>query len=168
MTDISKFPTMKNIVKHGDNFINGVAGEALTAGMVVGIAATGVDFTFVAMDETAGELPVGVVEADAASGDPCSVASIGCIVKVANADDTTTIDAGDLLMTNDNAVKGTVSAFTPRADLSSTVIDGSNDTTIDGSARIIGMALEDIAGGSYGYMLVMPYLILYSDHAVVA
>jgi hypothetical protein len=168
MTDISSFPTIKNVVK-GDSgtIINGKAGETISAGQVVGIAATGVSDTYVAMDETTGERPIGVAIFDATSGDRLSIASFGCIAKVANADDTSAIDAGSLVETNDNSVKGTVSEVSPRADLASAVIDATNDTTIDGHHNVIGMALEDIAGDSEGYILVAPQLILYSDHAVV-
>ena len=168
MADISAFPTIPQVLV--DDFgptRTFIAGEALTAGMVVGMAATGVSNTVVAMDNTAGERPLGVAVNDIASGARGLIAMAGCIVNVAVADDTTGIDAGALVEVNDNAVTGTVSEFAPRADLSSTVIDASNDTTIDGSANIIGIALEDIAGDSYGPVLLCPYLILYSDHTVV-
>lgn len=168
MADISAFPTIRNVlVGDSGTVLNGIAGETIKAGQVVGMAATGVSNTYVCMDQTAGERPIGVALHDAASAGRLAVASVGCIVNVAVADDTTGIDAGALVEVNDNAVKGTVSEFTPRADLGSTVIDASNDTTIDGSANVIGFALEDIAGGSYGPVLLVPYLILYSDHAVV-
>lgn len=167
MADISAFPTIAQVLVEGNNLHRFIAGEALTAGQVVGFAATGVSKTVVAMDATSGEEPVGIVIFDAASGEVCTVACRGCWVKVAAADDTTGIDAGGLVEWNDNAVKGCVSEFTPRADLGSTVIDGSNDTTIDGSTWLIGQAMEDIAGGSYGIIEVNPQLMLYTDHGVV-
>lgn len=170
MTDISAFPTIQKVLvgKGGIIFSDFLAGETIKAGQVVGFAANGVSKTMVCMDETSGEFPLGVAVHDASSGELVTVAGPGCIVVVANADDTTGIDAGDPLQTNDNAVKGTVSAFAPRADLGSTVIDGSNDTTIDHHAWLIGRALEDIAGGGTGEMLIWPELVLYTDHAVVS
>jgi len=168
MTDITTFPTIAQVLVEGDNLHRFIAGEALTAGQVVGFAATGVSKTVVAMDATSGEQPVGVVIFDADSGDTCTVACRGCWVKVANADDTTAIDAGGLVEWNDNSVKGCVSEFTPRADLASCTIDATNDTTVDGSTWIIGQAMEDITGGGYGIIEVNPQLMLYSDHTVVS
>jgi len=167
MTDISTYPTIAQVLVEGNNLHRFIAGEDLTAGQVVGFAATGVSKTVVAMDATAGEQPVGVVIFDADSGDLCTVACRGCWVKVAAADDTTGIDAGNLVEWNDNAVKGCVSEFAPRADLGSCTIDASDDTTVDGSTWKIGQAMEDIAGGSYGIIEVDPQLVLYSDHTVV-
>lgn len=167
MTDIGTFPTIQRVLSEGDNVHGFTAGEAITAGMAVGFAATGVSNTVVRMDDTAGENALGVAIYDADSGAEVLVACIGCIVTVANADDTAGIDAGDILMQNDNAVLGTVSTFTPRADLGSCTLDASNDTTVDGSARLVGIALEDIAGSAVGRMLVQPMLMLYTDNTVV-
>jgi len=170
MADISAFPTIQKVLvgKSGVIFDDFVAGETIKAGQVVGFAAAGVSKTVVCMDETAGEYPIGVAIHDAASGELVTVAGPGCRVIVANADDTTAIDAGAPVQTNDNAVKGTVSEFTPRADLASTIIDGTNDTTVDHHAWIVGRALEDIEGGGTGEILVWPELVLYSDHTVVS
>jgi hypothetical protein len=120
------------------------------------------------MDETAGEIPIGVAtNTQATVGGVVTVALVGSIAMCANASQTTIIDAGCWVETNDNAVKGTVSEYTPRAALASTVIDGSNDTTIDEIHHIVGVALKDIAVSSYGPVLLMPHLALPSDHAVV-
>jgi hypothetical protein len=167
MTDISAFPTIQKVLSEGDNIHGFTAGEAITAGQVVGIAATGVSNTIVRMNDTSGENAIGVALYDTDSGDECLVACVGCIVYVANADDTTAIDAGGFVEQNDNAVLGTVSEFAPRANLASTTIDASDDTTVDGDARIVGIAIEDIAGGGTGRIIVQPQLILYSDHTVV-
>lgn len=169
MTDISAFPTIHQVWKGGAPPLPGfTAKEAITAGMVVGMAGSGDGYGVVCMDQTAGERPFAVAMITAASGAPITLLGPGSIAEVAVADDTTGVDAGSWVETNDNPVKGTVNEFSPRADLGSTVIDASNDTTIDGSANIIGMAMNDGAGGGTFDLLVIPYLILYSDHAVVS
>ena len=168
MADISAFPTIHGVVIGDRGPLRSFTfTEAAKAGMAVGFAATGVSNAVVPMDKTSGEQCIGIAVYDVEAGDMGSVAMDGNIAVVANADDTTAIDAGDQVMQDDNAVQGAVSAFTPRADLSSTVIDGTNDTTVDGSAQIVGIALEDIAGGGTGEILVKVGLALYSDHTVV-
>ena len=168
MTDITTFPTIQQVIHNDGPTWTFTATEAVTAGQAVGGAATGVSNAVVPLDATTGENAIGVALYDAAAGAIVAVCLDGCIVTVANADDTTAIDAFGYVMQNDNSVKGTVSEFTPRADLASTVIDATNDTTIDGSALIVGQALEDIAGGGTGKILVKTSIMLYSDHAVVA
>jgi hypothetical protein len=170
MTGISTFPTIQKVLvgKSGVIFDDLKAGETIKAGQVVAFAATGVSKTVVVVDATVGEYPIGVAIHDAASGELVTVAGPGCRVIVANADDTTGIDAGGLVEANSASAGGTVSEFTPRADLASTTIDATNDTTIDGHAYIVGRALEDIAGGKTGEILIWPEVILYSDHTVVS
>lgn len=168
MTDISSFPTIKNVLHNNGPTWTFTATEAVKAGQVVGPAASGVSNAVVPMDDTDGENAIGVALYAAGAGTKVTVCLPGCIVTVAIYDDTDTIDAGDYVMQDDNAVGGTVKAFAPRADLGSTTIDGTNDTTIDGSARLVGFAIEDIAGGGTGKILVMPSIMLYSDHTVVA
>ena len=168
MTDISTFPTIQQVVHNDGTQWTFTATEAVTAGQAVGFAATGVSSAVVPLDATVGENAVGIALYDIAAGAKGTICLDGCICTVANADDTTAIDAGGYVQQNDNSVKGTVSEFTPRADLGSTVIDATNDTTIDGSALIVGQALEDIAGGGTGKILVKTSIMLYSDHAVVA
>ena len=113
MADISAFPTITKVIKYGStgNVQTYTAGEAISAGQVVGIAATGVSNTVVVMDATSGENGVGVALYGAASGSPVAVAKDGCVVKVANADDTTAIDAGSTVVQDGNSVGGTVSAY---------------------------------------------------------
>jgi hypothetical protein len=168
MTDITAFPDIQKVSDSGDAFKTFIAGETILPGQVVGGAATGVSETVMVMNDTADENAVGVAIHGATVGQRVNVALIGCVVYVANADDTTAIDAFGYVMQNDNAVGGTVSEFSPRADLASVTIDATNDTTVDGSARIIGQAIEDIAGGGTGRIIIQPMLTLYSDHTVVS
>lgn len=147
MADISAFPTIKKVLDGNEHAITFTAGAAIKAGQIVGFNATGVSGTVEPMVAGAGEHPIGVALGDAASGKPVSVAVIGAIVVVANADDTTAIDAGDWLETNDNAVKGTVSAVNIAAS-------GSAIATVHWT--VIGKALDDIAGGGTGRMMVIP------------
>lgn len=147
MADISTFPTLYTVGHQLGTVLNMTAGEAITAGQVVGFAATGVSETVVVMDATSGEQALGVAMYDAASGAPIAVLSLGCIAEVVNADASTAIDAGDLLEQNDNAVGGTVSAATQTA----------SGVTATNHA-VVGIALEDIAGGASGKALILPYI----------
>lgn len=141
MTDITAFPTISPVV------INDAGPqrtftftEAASAGQAVGFAATGVSNAVVPMDATAGEQPIGVAVYPVEAGDKGLVAMDGNIVKVANADDTTAIDAGDHVGPNDNALQGTVS----------TVALGIQTADV----YFLGIALEDIAGGGTGEILI--------------
>ena len=106
----------------------------------MGFAATGVSNAVVPMDATADEQCIGVAEYDAGAGSLVNVCMNGCVVVVANADDTTAIDAGDHCALNDNAVQGTVST----AALGIQTAD----------VYYLGIALEDIAGAGTGEVLV--------------
>ncbi len=136
MGDITAFPTLTQVVINGENVFSFVAAEAVKAGMIVGAAATGVSGEVVPMDATSGEVAIGVAINAAAIGETVGVASLGSIVNMVNADDTTAIDAGSAVGQNDNTVKGTVSA-------------------VGAAAMAVGIALDDIAGGSYGRVLVV-------------
>lgn len=151
MADISAFPTIRDVLKGGQNTQKFTAGAAVKAGQVVGFAATGVSMTLHPMDATSGEKPVGVALYDAAIGDEFAVCMPGTVAKVANADASTGIDAGDYLETNDNAVKGTVSAV----DVAAT-----GGATVTCHFAVIGIALDDIAGGGTGRMLVWPLCVV--------
>jgi hypothetical protein len=120
----------------------------VTAGQVVCIPATGVSTVIAAVAE-AGSQPVGVALTSAASGGYVSVCMLG-ICNVVCADDTTGIDAGDLLIMNDNTVGGTVTA---------SLAVGTQATP----QECIGYAVEDIAGGSYGKAFIIPVSL--TDHA---
>ena len=110
-------------------------------------SATGVDDNVVASVAESGGRPIGVaITSQATAGQKVSVALLGSIVRVAVADDTTGIDAGNLVETNDCAVKGTVS------EVSEAATGGATVTT---HPQVVGVALEDIAGGSYGRILIL-------------
>ena len=158
--------TCDDILVTGDNIITMEAGEALTGGQVVGHAATG-DGKAYAMDATAGENAVGVVLYDVESGGQAAIATIGCVVRMREGAGSA-IDAGDWLEQDDNSAKGMVKTFTPRADLASCTIDATNDTTVDGSTQLVGMALEDIAANGEGKCMIILAPVLWSDHTVVA
>jgi hypothetical protein len=157
--------TQDDILVTGDNILSMIAGEALVAGQVVGHAATG-DGKAYAMDLTEGENAVGVALFSASSGDPVSIATVGCVVRMREGTGNA-IDAGDWLEQDDNAAQGMVKTFAPRADLASTVIDGTNDTTIEETTQLVGMAQEDIAANGEGRCLIILAPVLWSDHAVV-
>lgn len=146
MADITAFPTLHDVLYDGDNIKDYTAGAAITAGQVVAIHGTGVTKTVhPAVKGTTGR-PAGVALYTVASGEKVAVAGPGCRVYVANADDTTAIDAGDPLEDNDNAVGGTVSAL-----------------ALAGSLVIrwcAGYADDDIAGGGTGVMTVFPHIVI--------
>lgn len=147
MADISAFPTIPQIVEHLGTTSTFIATAAITQGQVVAISATGVDDSVVASVAESGGRPIGVaITSQATAGGKVAVAMIGSIVRVAIADDTTGADAGDLLETNDCAVKGTVSTASEAA---------TGGATVTTHPQVVGVALDDIAGGSYGRMLVL-------------
>lgn len=140
MADISAFPTIHTVVTHESLIRTYTFTEAASAGMAVGFAATGVSNAVVPMDATADEQPIGVAVYDVAIGEKGAVAMNGNVCVVANADDTTAIDAGDQVELNDNAVQGTVSALAL--------------TQFTANHYVLGIALEDIAGAGTGEILV--------------
>ena len=140
MGDISAFPTIHDVCPHYGLNRTYTATEAVKAGQAVGFAATGVSNAVVPMDATADEQCIGVAEYDAGAGSLVNVCMNGCVVNVANADDTTAIDAGDHVELNDNAVQGTVSTLAL--------------TQFTANHYVLGIALEDIAGAGTGEILV--------------
>ena len=141
MADISAFPTIHGVVIDERGPLRTFTfTEAASAGMAVGFAADGISNAVVPMDATAGEQPIGVAVYDVEAGDKGAVAMDGNIVVVANFDDTTAIDAGDYVEMNDNAVQGTVGALAL--------------TQFTANHYVLGIALEDIAGGGTGEILV--------------
>lgn len=143
MADITAFPTIRNVLYSGNNINAYTAGVAITAGQLVAIHGTGVNMTVHPAKKGTTVIPIGVALYSISSGEEVAVAGDGCIVYVANADDTTAIDAGDPLEDNDNAVGGTVSIAV---------------VSLAGAVALVqylaGVALDDIAGGATGRMLV--------------
>ena len=77
--------------------------------------------------------------ATVASGGLVAVAGAGCVVRMVNADDTTGIDAGHGVEDNDCAVGGTISA-----------IPANTGAATVSYANLVGVAIDDIAGGGIG------------------
>jgi|SRR3990170_5625007 len=145
MADITAFPTIRNVLWQGNNLIQMTATTAVKAGQVVAINATGVSM---AVDPAvATGKAIGVALYDAAAGEEVTIAGPGCIVYVANADDTSTFDAGDYLETNDNTVGGTVSVA---------AVAATGGATVTSHFDVIGVALDDIAASGTGRMLIQP------------
>ena len=166
MTDIGAFPTLHDVLVHGDNIYNMIAGATIYAGQVVGIAASGTSNTVIPLNDTVGEVALGVALHDALITGRVAVAGVGCVCICVNADDGTAVEAGDWVMQNDNAVLGTVSAFSVRAAMGSTTTD-LNDTHADLTYRLVGIAKTIItassAGGS-GQVILFPHTCLVTDH----
>ena len=142
MTDIATFPTLTLVLHNDGPTYPFTAGAAIKAGQVVAFATTGVtDTVYPAVAGTTAQ-PIGVALIPAAAGDPVTVALVGSVATVVNADDTTAIDAGEAVADNDNAVGGTVAAAVTTATNYS-----------------IGVTIEDIAGGGSGKIIVMPQII---------
>lgn len=144
MTAITAFPTIRNVIEAGSNILTFKAGATVKAGQVVAFEATGVSRQVIpAVKGTTGQ-PIGVAVYGVSSGAQVAVAMDGCLVTVANADDTTGIDAGDPLEDNIAAVGGTVSAAALSEAGAVAVVKS-----------LVGIALDDIAGGGTGVMKVM-------------
>lgn len=132
--------------EHIRSFIVGATG--VKAGQVVAYPATGVTRTVIpAVHGTTGQ-PVGVALYDQTTGYEVAVACRGAWAKVANADNTTAIDAGDPVEDNDNAVGGTVAPLP---------IAGSG--TVAQIHYCVGYAVDVIAGGGTGIIEVAPGII---------
>ena len=147
MSDISTFPTITQVCDQGQRNSRAykVGATAVKAGMVVAFAASGDADTIVpALQGTTGSV-VGVAANDAAIGAWVNVYTNGAVVYVANADSATGIDAGDLVEHNDNAVGGTVS----------TKVQGTAPTTgVTLVNNVLGYAVDDIAGGATGRVMI--------------
>ncbi|MFA6364596.1 hypothetical protein [Methanoregula sp.] len=140
MTGITAFPTITQVCDQGHDKARAYkAGAAIKAGQVVAFALTGVTDTVHPAKKGVTGTVAGVALTDIASGSWGTVLKNGAIVYVANADDTTGIDAGAFVECNDNAVGGTVSA-------------ASQEVTSAGelTGTVVGIAQEDIAGGATG------------------
>ncbi|HBF81846.1 MAG TPA: hypothetical protein DD420_18505 [Streptomyces sp.] len=115
------------------------ASTAVKAGQVVEIDATGVSNTVNAALAESGARPIGVAAFDASENEDVTVYSVGSVVYVVNADDTTGIDAGHGVEDNDCAVGGTISA-----------IPANTGAATVSYANLVGVAIDDIAGGGIG------------------
>ena len=151
MADISAFPTMpvannSELISDGGPILTFTASGTILVGQAVCFAATGVSMTVLASIAGANTKPVGVALDNVTDGEKVAVALAGCVVEMANADDTATIDAGHWVECNDNAVGGTINEISFTAS-------GATVTILD---QVIGMALDDIAASGTGRVLVMP------------
>jgi hypothetical protein len=86
---------------------------------------------------------VGVALYDIASGSKGAILINGAVAEVANADDTTAINAGAFVECNDNAVGGTVSAASHTATSAG-----------EKTGNVVGYAIETIAGGDTGLIII--------------
>ena len=151
MTDISAFPTLPSandseLISDGGPILTFTASGTILVGQAVCYAATGVSKTVLASIAGANTKPVGVALDNATKGEYVAVAMAGCVVEMANADDTATIDAGHWVECNDNAVGGTINEIDFTA----------SGATVTIKDQTIGMALDDIAASGTGRVLVMP------------
>lgn len=153
MADITAFPTIRNVLIDGENIVTYTAGAAIKAGQVLAFHGTGVSRT-VHPCVAATTMPVGVAIYDVESGDECAVAGRGCRAYVANADDGDTIDAGDPLQLNDNAVGGTVNT--------AAIVDAG---VVAVTKYIIGYAIDDQAGSEVGGCDICPSIITSANNA---
>lgn len=149
MADTSTFPTIHQALHSGDNILNMKAGGTISTGMVVAIAATGVDFTVIAALQNTGH-PVGVALNDAVDGGLVAVATIGCVCWVCEGAGAA-VDAGDYVMVDDCAVGGTVTVYDPGV-----VAHAATLAAPGASGHTFGLALEDIAANSTGRVLIIP------------
>ena len=151
MTDISAFPTLPSandseLISDGGPILTFIASGTILVGQAVCYAATGVSMTVLASIAGANTKPVGVALDNVTNGEYVAVACAGCVVEMANADDTAKIDAGHWVECNDNAVKGTINEIDFTAA----------GTTVTIKDQTIGIALDDIAASGTGRVLVMP------------
>lgn len=140
MADIAAFPDMgDNILIAGTNIQRYKAGAAIKKGQAVAIHGTGVNETVHPAVKGTTASVEGVALADAEQGEYVPVAGPGCVVLMANADDTTAIDAGTGVEDNDNAVGGTISA-----------LPANSGSAIAAYANLVGVAIDDIPGDGVG------------------
>lgn len=145
MTDVAAWTAIHDVLRNLGPTRTFKASGAIKAGQVVAYSATGVTDTVVASVAESGGKPVGVALYDIADGKKGAICLAGCEVTVAVADDTTGVDAGNLVETNDNALKGMVSEVNEAA---------TGGATVTTHPQVVGVALEDIAGGGTGKILL--------------
>lgn len=142
MADTGTWTALTQVQLYEGKVITLTAGGAISAGMVVAFAGTGVSRTVqAAVTGTTGPV-VGVAVTDAASGDEVAVEVCGGIVKVTEGAGAA-IDAGDYVMADDAAATGCVKVAVATA----TISDG------------VGQAIDDIGANGSGYIIVKPFTI---------
>ena len=153
MADITTYPTEATLTASDRPILGGergpietyTAAAAIKGGQVV-VYISGTSGSVTPATGATSEKVAGVALYNVASGGLCAVAQAGCIVKVVNADDTTAINPGAWIQTNDNAVLGTVNA----------IAFTGTESTLATQFNVVGIATETIAGGGSGYALIMP------------
>jgi len=162
MADISAFPALSSIVSGDDSLLLSEQGPIQTftfaadtkAGQVV-IYVSGTSGSVTPAVGATDEVVAGVALYDVDSGDKGAVAMAGCIAKVVNFSTSVAITPGQWLITNDNAVKGTVGALTLTPA----------GTTVTQYTNVVGVAIEGIAVSSYGFAVILPIPISVSNSA---
>lgn len=139
MADITTFVPIETALWSGDNIIQLTATTAIKAGQVACINATGVSGAIDPGVGTGG-VPIGVALMAAGAGTKATIATAGCVVYVNNCSDSTDIDAGDLLVSDDAAGLGMVAAV----------------GTATTPQLVLGFAIDDIAASSSGRVLITP------------
>lgn len=139
MADITTFPTIQNVQYSGNSPMEFTATEAITKGMAVGFAGTGIASSVIPLDGGATEFPVGIATSSAAAGAKVLVALDGAICYVANSDDTTAIEAGEYITSYNGTIEGTVVALTV-------------DPAV--AQLLIGQAISEIAADGVGLMQI--------------
>jgi hypothetical protein len=114
-----------------------IAGGAILAGQIVSFAGTGVAWTVHPANGVTTAAVAGVALHGAATGAHVAVAGPGSVVKVQNGDDTTTLDAGDMVAADVTSAFGCAIAIA--------------DAT---KHYQVGVMLEDTVGSAQGYCLL--------------
>ena len=152
MADISAFPALSAICAGDDSLLISEQGPIQTfvfaaatkAGQVVIYHGTSGSVTPAVGAIT--EKVAGVALYDVAAGAIGAVAMAGCIVKCTNASTTAAISPGVWVVTDDNAVLGTISALAVSAATALAVLN----------QNVVGITQETIAVSSSGYVLLLP------------
>ena len=113
MADITTFPTEATLTASDRPILGGergpietyTAAAAIKGGQVV-VYISGTSGSVTPATGATSEKVAGVALYNVASGGLCAVAQAGCIVKVVNADDTTAINPGAWIQTNDSRGSG--------------------------------------------------------------
>lgn len=152
MADITAFPSQSTLTTGDSCLVQTPQGPArrfilaadVKAGQVVVFGSVEGEVTPATGSVT--EKVAGYVDCDGKDGDEILVYLAGNIVKVVNASDSAAIAMGAWIVTDDNAVLGTVSAVS---------LTASGATAVQ-YLNTVGIALEGIAASSSGYALLMP------------